>query len=83
MSDELDFSAPKLSDQCVAVYSYIRVHGSITSRAALEALGVTRLAARVNELRNAGYDVQTETIPVPTRTGKKAHVAKYTIKGRE
>ena len=47
----------------------------ITAIDALKLYGVFRLAARINQLRDAGHDIQTKTI---TKKGKR--FAKYTLK---
>ena len=50
----------------------------ITARYAREQLGVDRLAARINELRDAGHWVDTQMVKVPTRHGV-AYVARYRL----
>ncbi len=50
----------------------------LTPLEALRDLGVGRLAARVQELREAGYPVVTERVAVPTRDGE-AVVARYRL----
>jgi len=61
------------------VLNYMAKHGAITQRLASEQLGVSRLAARIDDLKEAGIKIKTELIHVPTRWGKKARVAKYTL----
>lgn len=39
------------------VLDYIRVHGSITSYQAFEQLKITRLAARIDELKRDGHNI--------------------------
>jgi hypothetical protein len=45
---------------------------------ALSILGVSRLAARISDLRDAGYWIDTIMITVPTRSGT-ARVARYRL----
>lgn len=54
--------------------------GSLTSMEAFVEFGITRLAARINELRKDGWDI--ETIPMSTinRLGGRCTYAKYELK---
>ena len=47
-----------MKPQTKMVLRHLREHGSITSREALRAYGCDRLAARVWEVRQAGYRVE-------------------------
>jgi len=47
---------------------------SVTPRDALLKLGIYRLAARIHELRNSGYDIRTDLIKYGG-----ARVARYTL----
>ena len=51
-----------------------------TSRDALQELGVARLAARINDLKNMGYVIDSEMLKVVTRYGT-TRVASYRLKG--
>lgn len=53
--------------------------GPITAMQALTQLGISRAAARVWDLRQAGYDVHSATITVPNRDGQPCKVALYTL----
>ena len=46
-------------------------------------LGIARASARVYDLRNDGFDIQSRDIDVPTRDGGTARVALYTLKSRQ
>ena len=50
-------------------------NGPVTAMDALQKAGCFRLAARVADLRQAGHNIETETIQV---NGK--HIAQYTLK---
>lgn len=52
--------------------------GPVTAMDALQGCGCFRLAARIKDLREAGYPIETETIELPN--GK--HVAQYFLKER-
>jgi hypothetical protein len=52
-------------------------NGSMSSIEAFEEFGITRLAARVKELRDAGYNVITEKIATTNRLGGSCVYARY------
>ena len=41
--------------------------------------GITRLANRVFQLKEEGYNIPTERITVTTRLGNTTNIAKYTL----
>lgn len=45
--------------QTTKVMDYLKKHAFITSRIAIDKLYITRLASRINDLRNAGYEFDT------------------------
>ena len=65
--------------QCVDILAYMRKHGSINPLQALESIGCMRLAARICDLRKAGYLI--ESIPVVRKTseGKTVHYNEYRL----
>lgn len=67
--------------QTTDIIKYIKEHGSITTRQAMQELGCYRLASRVNEMRKFGINVASEMITVPDHNGKDTRVARYTIPG--
>lgn len=50
---------------------------TITSLQAYDQLGVTQLAARVYELRDAGHCIRTNQIKVTNRFGEECSVSEY------
>jgi len=56
------------------VLKHIERHGKITSMKAFEKYGITRLAARIHNLREKGYRIKTSTI-----TNNKANYASYSL----
>lgn len=40
-------------------------------------LGIGRLAARINELRDMGFNIQSDKVAVYKANGKIAHIAVY------
>ena len=60
-----------------AVLEYIRDKGSITSIQAISDLGVTRLAARIADLRKMGHSLKATSVYVTNRYGKAVRCCKY------
>ena len=69
-----------LSHQCGHVLDYLEYHfpGGITSKDAWNALGISRLSARIGELRHEhGYEIKGRMIRATNREGKICHVKLY------
>lgn len=62
---------------------YLKKNKTITSLEAINLLGDTRLSGTIWKLKKAGYNIETETIVVKNRWGKKVPVAKYELKEEE
>ena len=67
--------------QATDVIEFIKSHGSITTKQAVDFLGCYRLASRVHDIRSMGIDVQKEMVTVPNRHGGEWRVARYFIPG--
>lgn len=67
-----------MDKQNAAVLERLR-QGPLTPLDALSELGVMRLGARIYELRGLGHDISCEIIAVPTRCGRSARVARYSL----
>jgi hypothetical protein len=70
-----------LGAQCAAILSALNI-GPRTSLQLRTASGSLCVTARVRDLRNAGFNIQTQLIQVPTRHHRRAHVALYTLRRR-
>lgn len=64
-----------------AIAQHLRKCGSITSWEAFELFGITRLSARIYELRKAGWNITSENLTVKNRYGNATTVAKYILEG--
>lgn len=64
----------------VALLNYMKANYGITSKEAFENLGITRLAARVKELRDLGYNIITVMEVGKTRYGETCRYARYHYK---
>ena len=67
----------------VALIKHFKEHKSITSMEAFQLFGITRLSARIFELRANGYNIETCMVENITRFGEPCRYAKYIFKGEE
>ena len=62
------------------VLRYIKNHGTITAQEALAWCGVMRLASRIHELREDGWQITVQSIKVQNRFNESCVVARYSVK---
>lgn len=67
--------------QCDLVLDHLKKRGKLTAHDALRLYGVSRTAARVQELRDSGVNIVTRMVPVIGRSGT-ARVAEYVLAGQ-
>ena len=65
--------------QAAEIIEFVRDHGSITTKQAVDFLGCYRLSGRIYDIRAMGIVVEKEMVLVPNRHGKLCRVARYTI----
>ena len=65
----------------VAILEHLRKYPWITSKDAFELYGITRLSARIKDLRDKGYDIETVMVEATTRFGESCRYARYVLKG--
>lgn len=70
----------KKSTQCDKIIHYMETYGSITPLDALREYGVMRLASRINNLKNRGYNIETVIEKSTNRDGDTVRYARYFIK---
>lgn len=70
-----------ITNQKVIIEKWLRDHGSITGKQAMEDCGVYRLSSVIHALRKRGVDIETHMIDVKNRYGGMSRVAQYKIKG--
>ena len=63
------------------VLKYLNDFGFITSWQAFKDLGITRLAARIWELKDKGYIFKEERVEAKNRYGLPCHYKKYSLVG--
>lgn len=66
----------KKAKQAERVLRFIREHGSVTQRDAVN-IGIYRLSARIYDLKKAGIDIRAELEPVKNADGTKTYIAVY------
>lgn len=62
---------------------WFRRVGAINPMQAWSELGIYRLAARINDLRRDGYNIQSAFMNVKNRYGDNCHVAVYSLDEKE
>ena len=68
-----------MESQCEMVLNYMKEHGSITQNDANYKLGVSRLSARISDLKARGHNIHDTTITVVNRYGRKTRVSEYSL----
>ena len=69
--------------QCERVLQYMQDFGSINPMEALTDLGVMRLASRVSDLRQDGYEIERQIVTTKNRYGEPTHYAEYRLANKE
>ena len=65
--------------QCKDILAFMKAHGGITNWDALTKIDCARLAARIFDLRESGYNIITDKVYRTTESGKKKHYAVYRL----
>lgn len=62
------------------ILRHLKTHKrGITQAEAYEKYGILRLSGRIFNLREDGYEIKTDIIPVKNRRGDTCYVASYTL----
>ena len=67
--------------QTERILKYINDFGGITSLQAMQDLGVMRLASRITDLKQAGYEIDSEYVHSKNRYGEPMKYKRYYMKG--
>lgn len=67
--------------QKTRILYHLRNFPYLTSKAAFYYYGITRLSARIKDLRELGYDIKTVMVDGMTRYGEPCRYARYILKG--
>lgn len=63
------------------VLNHLRQYKTITSLEAIQEYGITRLSAKIYNLRHLGYLITNDWTSGTNRWGKKVNWVKYTLEG--
>lgn len=66
-------------NQTTAVLEHLQNHKTITSFEAFERFGVTRLSAKIYNLRRKGHNIISNDVDTINRFGDKVTYAKYEL----
>lgn len=66
--------------QCERIVDYLDSHVGITSKEAMEKLGVYRLASRIHDLKASGYEFERITREEVNRYGQTSKFTEYRLK---
>ena len=69
--------------QSMKVLKYMMDFGKITPIEAMKDLGVMRLAARISDLEDQGFEILHERESGRNRYGEKTSYARYRLKGKD
>lgn len=64
------------------ILKHLQDYGTIEPMTALREYGCYRLGARIADLRQEGYNIDSQITQGRNRYGQKTHYATYTLKGR-
>lgn len=70
-----------MKNQTARVLDHMQRRGSITQAEANAAYGITRLSARIWELRHEGYRIMSSRVSGVNRYGETTYYAKYQLVG--
>lgn len=70
MKDDINYNEGSSASQKTMILRYLKQGRSLTSLDALNLFGCFRLASRIKNLRDDGWDIRTDTV-TDTRTGKR------------
>lgn len=69
--------------QCDRILQHMRDFGSISSLEAMSDYGIMRLASRINDLKNQGYNIISETKTSKNRYNETTHYSVYSLVEKE
>lgn len=67
------------STQCGLILNHLKENKGITSLEAIQLYGITRLSARIHDLRDMGVKIISKPKKVLMRTGKTTTVSEYSL----
>lgn len=77
MVEEKSERTERTASQCQQIIEFIGQNGLITSAAAMQDLGIYRLASRIHDLKKLGYPIYSEWVTSKNRYGKDVKYKAY------
>ncbi len=68
-----------ITNQKVIIEKWLKDHGSITGKQAMDECGVYRLSAVIFNLKEKGYDIKTNRVARKNKFGERCHFAEYKL----
>ena len=69
--------------QTERIIRHLKDYGSITSLEAMNEYGIMRLASRICDLKNRGYDIKSLSTKSVNRYGEPIRYATYMLEGED
>lgn len=66
--------------QCEKILNHLQTIGGISAYDAVMRYGITRLSARIFDLRKDGYNIVSDTVKTKNRDGKKCQYEVFRLK---
>lgn len=67
--------------QCQKLLDHLEQHKTITTLEATQKFYIMRPSNRIQELKDRGYDIDTEIVYKKREDGSRTHYARYTLRG--
>ncbi len=67
--------------QCERILEHLKLGLPLTAHKALYGYSCLRLAARIHDLKQLGYQIERRMVEVATRDGRRTRVAEYWLGG--
>ena len=61
------------------ILRHLKDYGSITTWEAIQEYGITRLSARIKDIKDMGYTITDEWLSTPNRYGEMVSFKKYSL----
>lgn len=65
--------------QCERILRHLKDYGEISSLTAMTEYGILRLASRIHDLKQMGYDITSSTVHRKNRYGESTHFKVYRL----
>lgn len=70
-------------NQCEQIIEYLKTNTWIDPMTALREIGTMKLATRISELKERGYNFKDEVVYYQNYLGQEKHYKRYSLKDKE